>query len=234
MTTISKKILHRWTVARPIEDIAWSPDGKELAVLYYDPPDPYDKKTGKWTGMPSPYPVRPNVSIFDAQTGREMLRFNTSAFDSKIAFSPTGSTIYSISHYRYEMAYSSGDWQKDTLRAFNAKTGQPIKRIAVPSTGVRDNFAVSPDGRLIAADTTKPVSMPLWRDPNSTLDVNQGFVIVDIRTGKILFREKLMRVGPQGPPLFFSADGSHLISNFNSDGRTSDTYINIYSLDNLR
>ncbi len=228
-----KGTLDHWIVPRPVQDLAWSPDGKELAVLYYDPPYPWDPKTGKWVGPPSPYPVKPNVAIFDSRSGKELRRFNTSAFDAKISFSPDGSRIYSISRHHFARGYFSGDWRRETLRAFDSRTGEMKKCMIVPGTGVRDNFAVSPDGRLLVAESTKDVSVPFWREPGTTFAVDYGFVILDSTTGDVLFREKLRRAGyMQIPlPLFFSADGKQVVANFNPlPGRTYVTDINVYSL----
>src|SRR5208337_2242234 len=186
-----KRAVNRWMVPRPVQDLAWSPEGKELAVLYYDPPYPWDPKTGKWVGTPSPYPVEPNLSVFDPQSGKELLRFNTSAFDAEVRFSPDGSSVYSISHHLVFGGH--GGWRKDTLRTFDSKTGEMKKRMVVPGTGVRDSFAVSPDGELIVAESTKDIPTPFWREPGMALGEDYGFVILDSSTGGVLFREKLRR-----------------------------------------
>lgn len=227
-----KGALDRWTAPRPVQDLAWSPDGKELAVLYYDPPWPWNPKTGKWVGPPSPYPVNPNVAIFEPRSGKELLRFNTSAFDAKVRFSPDGSAIYSISHHLLFRGYGFWEWRKETLRAFDSKTGEMKKRMVVPGTGVRDNFAVSPDGGLIVAQSTEDVAVPFWREPGTTFAVDYGFVILDSSTGNVLFREKLRRPGyfTELLPLFFSADGKQVVANFNSLGRSYVTDVNVYSL----
>jgi WD40 repeat protein len=225
--------VNRWVVSRPVQDLAWSPDGKQLAVLYYDPPYPWDPKTGKWVGPPSPYPVEPNVSIFDARSGKEPLRFNTGAFDAKIAFSPDGSTIYSICHH-LDLEYFFRDWRKETFRAFDSRTGKMKKRIVVSGTGVRDNFAVSPDGQLIVAESTKDIPTPFWREKGLTIGEDYGFVILDSSTGDVLFREKLRRPGglTEPLPLLFSSDGKQVVANFVNvaPGGTYGTAINVYSL----
>lgn len=228
-----KGALVRWTVPEPVQDLAWSPDGKQLALLFYDPPWPYDPKTGKVVRPPSPYPVKPNVAIFDPTGGKELLRFNTSAFDAKITFSPDGNTIFSISHHLLEGGYSFGAWGRDTLRAFDSKTGEMKERMVVPGTGVRDNFAVSPDGSLIVAESTKDIAVPLWREPGTAYGEDYGFVILDSSTGAVLFKEKLRRPGfltDQLLPLFFSADGKQVVANFNSLDASNVTDINVYSI----
>jgi len=227
-----KRAVNRWMVPRPVQDLAWSPEGKELAVLYYDPPYPWDPKTGKWVGTPSPYPVEPNLSVFDPQSGKELLRFNTSAFDAEVRFSPDGSSVYSISHHLVFGGH--GGWRKDTLRTFDSKTGEMKKRMVVPGTGVRDSFAVSPDGELIVAESTKDIPTPFWREPGMALGEDYGFVILDSSTGGVLFREKLRRPGDLAEPLplFFSPDGKQVLANFiNAEpGSTYATAINVYSL----
>jgi Tol biopolymer transport system component len=224
-------VVGRWKVARPVQDLAWSPDGSKLAVLYYDPPNPFDKITGKWIGPPHPYPIEPNVSIVEPRTGKELLRINTQDYDAKVAFSPDGNTIYSITHYF--TSHSIWTWNKDTIRSFDANTGALKKRVVVSGTGVRDSLVVSPDGKLIAAGSTTEVAIPFWRE-QASINVEKGFVILDAQTGAVLFREKLRRAGPASPPpFFFSADGKLLIANFASEGASSNAYIYAYSVEGL-
>src|SRR5208283_2912610 len=96
-----------------------------------------------------------------------------------------------------------------------------------------DNFAVSPDGSLIVAESTKDIAVPLWREPGTAYGEDYGFVILDSSTGAVLFKEKLRRPGfltDQLLPLFFSADGKQVVANFNSLDASNVTDINVYSI----
>jgi WD40 repeat protein len=212
-------------VSRPIQSLAWSPDGSKVAVLYFDPPEIFDKN-GHFVGVSHSYPEVDNVSIFDVHSGSELIKFNTGGFDAKIIFSPDGALIYSISHSKLGLGYSRDDWKKETLRAFEATTGHLVQTIRVDETGVRDNFAVSPDGKLIAAESTVDVTHPFFEEQVG-LDVQTGFVLLDSITGHVVFRERRRSPGEIGDslPLFFSPDGKWLVSSFSGNDQKASTRI---------
>ena len=212
-----------WPQAEPIEDIAWSADGKILAVLYYTPPQHFDRN-GRWNPAEADAPPStPTVALFDTLERKELLRFNTGGFDAKVAFDPSGRWIYSISHTRLGRGYSSADWQKESLRKFETATGRLVQRFVVEGTGVRQNFAISSNGEIIAAECLVNVSKPFLAEQVS-LSVNAGFVLLDSRSGQVLFRENRKTSGEVSDrlPMFFADGDRKLLVNFRSAGAPGD------------
>jgi WD40 repeat protein len=131
-------------------------------VLYYNYYDAFNRQ-GKWTGW---HPSRDlagviDVSIIDAKTGKVVLTFATAGVEAKASFSPNGKQIYVISH-SWPFMGSPWGWTSETLRAFSSTTGQLLRTFKVSGTGARNNFAVSPDGRFIAAESSKPAHADLY------------------------------------------------------------------------
>jgi WD40 repeat protein len=220
-----------WKALKYVQGLFWSPDGKRLGVLYYNTYEPSYNQREEWRNRDPEVAFAgvPDVSIFDVSSRKELLSFATGGFEAKATFSPDGKLIYVIAHCRVFREYARGsDWTKDTLRAFSSTTGKLVRAFKVKGTGVRDNFAVSPDGDFIAADCNKDVHSPLYYNLLTLLtmredlsdDVNAGFVILDTSSGRLIFRETQRMVGAVSSslPLFFSAKGGLLIANF---GRTS-------------
>jgi WD40 repeat protein len=211
--------LASWQVHKYVQDLFWSPDGSRLGVLYFNYYDGSNPQ-GKWTGW---HPERdlagvPDVSIFDARTGKQVLNFASAGVEAKAAFSPDGKLIYVITSSRTIAGYSAGGWAKDTLRAFSSTTGKLVRTFKVSSTGVRNNFAVSPDGRFIAAECNKNIHSDwyymLRLKESLGGGINAGFVILDSSTGRVIFREKQRTGGSYFDtlPLFFSPKSRLLIA----------------------
>lgn len=120
------------------------------------------------------------------------------------------------------------------MRVFSTATGELMRTIKVKGTGVRNNFVLSPDGSLIAADSTTEAWYPPFVEPG--LEVEAGFVLLRAATGRIVFREKHRMTGEasESLPLFFSPGGETLIVDFNDFGK-GDTagHIIAYSLSGL-
>jgi hypothetical protein len=222
--------LNHWKVPRPVQDIVWSPGGDSLAVLWYMPPNPF-YSAGKFnrSQVNSP-PIEPNIAIFDPKRGKEVTEFSTGEFDAQITFTADGAVIYSINHAKY-LGYSRDDWAKENLRVFDAKTGALMRTIKVPDTGVRNNFCLSPNGKLIAAESTVDAHLP-WFIEQVSLSVEAGFVLLDTQTGRVLFRDKRRTLGDarERLPLFFSPDNAEVFANFNPRDGQSDGTIDGYSI----
>lgn len=190
-----------WNTPNRIQDMCWSKDGKLLAVLYHNP-TPYNTDRHRDSGLAR----FADVSIFDTSTWKVRLAFAGGDYDAKAAFSPDARLLYVISGW-----YS----RVRNIRAFSALTGKLAGTIRVKGTGVRGNLAVSPDGRLIAAESTTSVGFPyIFDQPEEYLDVNAGFVILNAATGQVVFRVKRRTPDFGSLPLFFSADGRTLVVNF--------------------
>lgn len=220
-----------WKALKYVQGLFWSPDGKRLGVLYYNTYEPSYNQRGEWTNRNPEVALAgvPDVSVFDVSSGKELLTFATGGFEAKAAFSPDGKLIYVIAHSRVFRQYTrGGDWTKDTLRAFSSTTGKLVRAFKVKGTGVRNNFAVSPDGHFIAAECNKDVHSPLYYNLLTLLtmredlsdDVNAGFVILDAASGSVIFRKTVRTVGDVSDslPLFFTEKEGPLVANF---GQTS-------------
>ena len=210
-----------WRASKYVQSLFWSGDGKRLGALYFSENDKPANRRWKWTGWhPAIMPgdVR-NVSIFDPSSGKELLNFATSGIDAKAAFSPDGKLIYVITSFGTVAGYwRGGTW--DTLRSFSSATGKLLRTFKVGGTGVRNNFAVSSDGRFLVADSTVVLhsdSYYLLRlKENVGGKLKAGFVVLDASTGRVIFREERTTSGDIAGvlPLFFSAKGDSLIAEF--------------------
>jgi hypothetical protein len=195
--------LRSWPLTRYVKSLAWSPDGKRVGVLY----DGKFDGSGKYVGQfPQWMPVRlADISLFDAVTGKELLKFFTGGPESQIVFSHDGQVIYTIS----EMSNVTS-LQKDALRVFSSHTGVLVRVIAPNGPHLHDEFAVSPDGRFIAADASSELGHPFWTEPVAFSNVSR-VVVLDSKTGKVLFsrERKTGTAAPLNP--IFTPDGRLLI-----------------------
>lgn len=197
------KRIKTWTFSRYIKDIAWSRDGKHLAVLY---DGKFDGK-GKYVGQfPQWMPVRlPDVTIFDTTTGAKLVSFFTGGPEAEIAFSPNGTLVYTISE-----TSNVTTLQKYAVRAFSSTSGKLVRVISPRGPHVHDEFAISPDGRFIAANASTPLWHPFFTEAVPFGNVTR-LVVLDAKTGKILFSHS-KRIGAAVPlnPIF-TPDGQSLI-----------------------
>lgn len=204
----SKSPFLSWRIPRFAQDIAWSPDGKKLAVLY----------SGLCDGHLNYYDVNvkrklltlPDVAVFDARTGHLDFSFFSGQPEAQIAFSPDGKLLYCIVHSGALPMTFFPHHGRDAIRLFSAADGKLVQTIRVPGTGIRSRFALSPDGKLIAADaTTNPTWV--WHDPPP---IAVRFVLLDVATGKKLFEHEETWGGGDATvtTLMFSPDGRFLIT----------------------
>jgi hypothetical protein len=211
-----------WPQERPIQEIAWSRDGRLLAALYHMPPHPTSNASRGNPTATGPTPRLPNVIVYDVAQNRERLRFDTGDVDAKLAFDPAGTSLYSIARG----GGSTGDrkeLERDTLRRFDITTGRLVKRYVVKDTGVRQNFAVSPDGNLIAAGIAVTAYPPFFMEQVS-IKIRAGFVLLDAETGRELGRDSRRTVGytDDNLPLFFIGGGKYLLVGYEGSGRSDD------------
>ncbi|TAM79100.1 MAG: YncE family protein [Acidobacteria bacterium] len=200
-----------WSLPRYAEGIAWSPDGKHVAVLYDGKFDGREKYVGQF---PQWMPVRlPDIAVFDSATGAELLNFSTGGPESKIVFSPDGQFIYAISE-----TSNITSLQKDALRVFSSRTGKFVRVIAPNGPRLHDNFALSPDGRFIAADASTARWHPFFTEPTPEIFGNVARVVVlNATTGKVIF-SRIRRTSVAFPlnPIFIP-DGRLLIVQYGPD-----------------
>jgi len=230
-----RKLIGSWALPRYIEDICWSPDGEKLGALYSGAFDGKNEFVGanphfKLTGIP-------DVEVFGANSAKSLLRFFSGDLEGKVAFSPDGGTIYTITLARY---HGFKRWGRGAIRAFSAEDGRLVRILRVPGTGVRNNFALSPDGRLIVADASTPAPKFFLRemiaDTFSWQKVAR-FVILDAQTGKLMFEHHEKTPGQATgvvPMRFgFSPDGKLLFVDANHAGWGRDSQVDVYSVEGL-
>lgn len=230
--------LDSWQARNYIEGLFWSRDGRRLGVLYWNPYLPFNRK-GKFTGWHPGVALSGvhDVSIFNVDSGKELLSFATKYVETKAAFSPDGKAIYVIAHTLMNVGYErKSDWERETLREFSATTGNLIRTFKVSRTGVRNNFAVSPDGRFIAAECNKDTHSDwyymLRLRENLGNDIRAGFVMLDSSSGRVVFR-KTIRMGgsvADSLPLFFSHEDGLLIANFGQTSKVITGHLIGYSI----
>lgn len=192
-----------WALPRYTEGIAWSPDGSQLAVLYDGKFDGQGKYVGQF---PQWMPVRlSDVEIFDVVNRTKIVSFFTGGPEAEIAFSPDGQSIYAISE-----TSNVTSLQKDALRVFSSRTGKLAGVIAPNGPRLHDDFALSPDGRFIAADASTARWHPFFTEPVAFGNVTR-VTVVEARTGKVLFsRQKTTGLALPLNPVF-TPDGRLLI-----------------------
>jgi WD40 repeat protein len=224
-----------WKLPRYIQDICWSPDGQKLAVLYSGGFDASNTFVGadvgfKLTGIP-------DVQVFDASSGKPLLRFFSGDMEARLAFSPDGTRLYTISLARYNIPTG----KEAAIRVFSASEGALLRTISFPRYQLRNGFAVSPDGKLIVADASTPAPafflIEIFAE-RANYRKHARFLIIDAQTGKLLFKheEETMGEGYGFSPMgfAFSSDGRRLLvdPNFGLFGRYE--RMDVYSLDALR
>jgi WD40 repeat protein len=228
------RVVNWWELPRYMEDIRWSPDGQKLAVLYSGG---FDAK-GEFVGASPDFklPSIPDVEIFDASSGKSLLRFFSGDLEARVAFSSDGSRLYTISLTKY----NRGTWKDRAIRLFSAADGTLVRTLEVPPYGVRNNFSLSPNGRLIVADASTPVSKFFLRemiaDTFSTEKVAR-FVILDAETGNLLFEHHEKAPGRAWgvfPMRFgFSPDGKQLLVDVNHAGFGDNAQVDVFSVESL-
>jgi WD40 repeat protein len=202
---------------RYVNDVAWSPDARHVAVLYSG----YADKDLRWVAsVPGARVTLPDISVFDAQTADEELSFFSGGPESKLEYAPDGRLIYCISQNRF-LGYSWGDWNKETLKAFSVTDGTLVRTIRLPRNGVRNSFALSPHGKFIAADSSTDLFRVL-QEPDFVHKMGR-FVVLNAESGDSLFEYHASMDGKITAPIrfAFSPDGRLLFVDFNREGVVS-------------
>jgi len=201
-------LLSSWTLPRFVESAAWSPDGRSLAVLYSGA---YDSRLNYYdVNVKRRLLTLPDVAVFDAVTGHLGLSFFSGQPEAQVAYSPDGRSLYCIVDSLHLPMTTFPHHGRDAIRVFSAADGSLTRAIRVPRSGVRFRFALSPDGKLIAAEATTRAT---WV-PHDPPPMAVRFVLLDVATGKKLFEhEETWRGGEAWlMTLLFSPDGRTLVA----------------------
>lgn len=132
--------------------------------------------------------------------------------------------------------------KEGAVRMFSASTGDLLETVTSGRYQLHNNFALSPDGRLIVADASTHAPWLLLnalRHGERVLYIKMArFVILDAQTGKLLFEHHEETAGPgygMYPMRFgFSPDGRRLLVDPNFAGCSDNERVDVYSLDVLR
>jgi len=214
-----------WRFPRFVQGAAWSPDGKKLAVLYSGLCNAnlnFYNENGKGR-----LPTLADIAVFDARTGHLDFSFFSGQPEAQIAYSLDGKLLYCIASNDPSRVSLFPHHGRDAIRVFSAADGKLVRTIRVPHTGVRSWFALSPDGKLIAADATTNAT---WV-PHDPPPIAVRFVLLDVGTGKKLFEHEETWGGGDATAtvLMFSPDGQTLIADPNANA-TGEGPVQIYKL----
>jgi hypothetical protein len=158
--------------------------------------------------------------------------------EAKIAFSPDGTRLYTVSLTKYNIATG----KEAAIRVFSSSDGTALQTIELHPWKVRDNFALSPDGRLIVVDATTPAPAFFLKEifaEERFYRKMARFAIIDAQTGKLLFEHHENAAGSAGgeavwPMHFrFSPDSRLLLVDPNYEGWGDSERVDVYSLDGL-
>jgi WD40 repeat protein len=125
--------------------------------------------------------TQPDVEVFDARSGKSLLRFRTGGWEDGISFSRDGQALWCISANRSDIF-----WGRDIIRIFSSSDGRLMRTIKAGGWGLRGNFAISPSGRLVVADASRIV--PYFLKEADICQKIGRFVLLDAQTGEVLFR----------------------------------------------
>jgi WD40 repeat protein len=233
-----KRLVRTWELSQLVlvQDICWSPDGKRLAVLYSGEVD----AKGNYVGdNPHFHPLGiPDVEVLDPQSGERQLRFFSGDREAKVAFSPDGTRLFTIS-LRDQSTSLRGD-----IRIFSASNGKLLKKITSGRFHLHNNFALSPDGRLIVADASgRPPWLPwlqgmLRYGEGAYYNKTARFVVLDVKTGRVVFEHHEVTPGPPDvmhPVVFaFTPDSRRLLVDPNFANCGLGEHVDVYSIDDRR
>ena len=204
-----------WRLPRPVQGVCWSPDARKLAVLFNTR---FEERSEE-----------PDVWILDAHSGAALLKLWCGSSQSRVVFGRGGDSLYVINDDKY--MYSA---EKGSIRVFSTTSGKLVKTVAAGPRGVHNNFALSPDGRFLAADASTQVSQGLHLEPIYGAKIAR-VVLLDATTGVQLWEHQEKTDGEfwEPLPLLFSPDGNLLFVDFPLTEAEPYEHIEVFSLEGL-
>jgi hypothetical protein len=227
-----QKLQGRWELPRPIQDLAWSPDGSKLAILYNEQWASARKRLSlKIPFLPYGRSDQQDIWILDARSGKALEDFPSGSYQSKIAFSRDGTRVYVINDFQYADICGV----KGAVRAFSVASGKLVQTLAAGPCGVHSSFAISQDGKLIAADASTHVPQGLHLEPIWGAKIAR-VVVLDAQTGKQVFQYHEKTDTEISNPLrfAFSPHDRFLYVDFPLSENTPYDHIDVFSLDHDR
>lgn len=203
-----------WQLETSVQSVCWSGDGKSLAVLYSGARNlrgNYISGGSKKLGSN----ILPNVEIFDARTGKNLLKFSTgdAAAEAQFGRDGAGTELYAIPPGTCAGCKNA---KQDAILVFSVANGRLKRTFRVAGTGVRDSFELSPDGQLLAANASSAWMLFGFMAEASWTKSDGRFVLMNAHDGQVLFKHH-ERTWNRGAPFRFgfSFDGALLFADPN-------------------
>jgi hypothetical protein len=210
--------------------LAWSQDSARIAVLYAVLLDENGRFIPSRWAKGSPISMQPDIEIFDAQSGKSVLRFRTGVMEAEISFSHDGSALWCIAGRA-----SDTGWGGDVIRVFSSTDGSLTRTIRGGREGLRGDFVISPTGRFVVADSSRIVPY-IIREPPTDQKIGR-FTFLDAATGDVLFKYQKRMTGDYGASyrFAFTEDERFLLvdpNNFHSGpGPRLEERVDVYAID---
>jgi len=201
-------LLYASQLERYIEDVAWSPDGRQLALLYSGSFDEHRNFVG--FGPSFKELTLPDVEVLDGHSGAKLAAFFSGGRERQIAFSRDGNLLYTITAPSLSDT-APGKLCDGVMRVISWKSGQLIRVLEHPATGLRTSFALSGDGKWVAADASTALPHLFFTEPDPFGDRSR-FVVLDALTGKVQFEIYRRTSTAREPNLVFSGDSRLLFA----------------------
>ncbi len=173
--------------------LAWSPDGKELAVSLL-PFLPGQRKLTR---------DEKNIVVFDLASGKVRAEFNTGYVAGPVAFSSDNKLVTATAEMAWMMSRG-----RHAIREWDFTTHRLIREIQSPS-GVRAVLEVSADSRRLVGYIGQEESVGPLGDPESSFDIiEQRFRLWELPSGRLVATSPRLPAASKRGQLRISAKGN--------------------------